>query len=363
MPCSTIPIGRATSALIDEACGLTGNNIAIGEGPKEDIQVNFVGLYYRGQRRTDQERLYLEVYHPINEGVPRLRQLPYNRLVQIKDLYTSEELKTSPAFNEPLLWGNYQNGLSVRMGGMDGSYMTWSLGDPADRQGWESSQITMVRRLVPHIRQFVRVRQSLVRAQAFETTATALLDDHRVGVIHLDRRGQVLAANDRARHILLRGDVLSDRDGVLRTRAPEDQPRLDRLVAAALPADGGVAVGGSMSLRSSAELLPLVVHIKPMGVPQLYYGGRYAAALVLFVEPGCRQSIDPDLVAEALGLTPGESQVAVWLAEGRSVNEIARSTGHSTSAIYWHLQQTYQKLHISRQVDLVRLVLSVAGLG
>ncbi len=53
----------ATSALIDEACGLTGNALLVGEGPKNDIRVLFVGLYYRGQRRTDLEREYLKVYH------------------------------------------------------------------------------------------------------------------------------------------------------------------------------------------------------------------------------------------------------------------------------------------------------------
>ena len=42
----------ATSALLDEACGLTGNTLLVGEGPKDDIQNLFVGLYYRGHRRT-----------------------------------------------------------------------------------------------------------------------------------------------------------------------------------------------------------------------------------------------------------------------------------------------------------------------
>ena len=38
----------ATSALIDEACGIAGNALLVGEGPKKDIQILFVGLYYRG---------------------------------------------------------------------------------------------------------------------------------------------------------------------------------------------------------------------------------------------------------------------------------------------------------------------------
>ena len=68
-------------------------------------------------------------------------------------------------------------------------------------------------------------------------------------------------------------------------------------------------------------------------------------------------------MALALGLTPSESQVAVWLAEGKSVREMAEATGHTKESIYWHLKQIYQKLSISRQVDLVRLVLSIAKFG
>ena len=65
-----------TTALIDEACGLTSNALLVGEGPKDDLRVLFVGLYYRGQRRENLEREHLTVYHPIDERVPRLRQLP-----------------------------------------------------------------------------------------------------------------------------------------------------------------------------------------------------------------------------------------------------------------------------------------------
>ena len=101
----------ATSALIDEACGSMGNALLVGEGPKNDIRVLFVGLYYRGQRRAELEREYLDIYHPIDELVPRFRKQPESHLGRIKDLYTAEELKTSLTYNEILLRGKYQNGL------------------------------------------------------------------------------------------------------------------------------------------------------------------------------------------------------------------------------------------------------------
>ena len=70
-----------TSALIDEACGITGNCLLVGEGPPDDIRAMFVGVYARGERQADLEREYLQVYHPLDEAVPRLRQLPDSQVV------------------------------------------------------------------------------------------------------------------------------------------------------------------------------------------------------------------------------------------------------------------------------------------
>ena len=350
----------ATSALIDEACGIAGNALLVGEGPPDDIRVHFVGLYYRGQRHTDLEREYLQIYHPINECIPHLRKLPAGRLVHFKDLLTAEELKTSRTYNELFLRGKYQNGLNVLLDGPGGSRMTWGLGDPVASNGWGSSQIAVIETLLPHIRQFIHVRQALVRAQAGDTTVTALLENPRIGVLHLDRRGRILAVNDRAGRLLRQGDALSDKDEVLQARAPDDQGRLARLVADALPTAGGVPVSGSMRLGGSLEVPLMMVHVKPVGVPQPDYGARHVAALVLMVTLGHQPHIDRRRIATALGLTPAESQVAVWLAEGKSAGEMATATGLTKGAIYWHLKQIYRKLPISRQVDLVRLVLSIA---
>ncbi len=53
-------------------------------------------------------------------------------------------------------------------------------------------------------------------------TAASLLDSRWIGVVHLDRRGRIVAVNAGARAIFRRDDVLSDRDGVL--RAARQQP-------------------------------------------------------------------------------------------------------------------------------------------
>ena len=125
----------ATSALIDEACGITGNDLMVGEGPKDDVRARFVGVYCRGQRREDLEREYLQNYHPTDERVPRFRQLPDSRLAHVAELYTAEELKTSPTYNEALARAGQQDGVNTRLDGPVGSHIAWGLGDPVDSEG------------------------------------------------------------------------------------------------------------------------------------------------------------------------------------------------------------------------------------
>ena len=350
----------ATSALIDEACGMQGNGLLVGAGPKDDVRVLFAQAYYRGERREDLEREYLTIYHPIDERVPRVRRLPDSRLVHITDLYTAEELQTSPAYNESMLRASSQDSLNVRLDGPDGSHITWATADPVGPGGWETPQLALIRGLLPHIRQFVRVRQTLVSADALGTSVTDLLDTTRIGVIQLDCYGRIIEANDRARHILRHGDGLSDRGGELRLRTPADQARFGQLLAGALPPSSAVAVSGSMTLQRSSPRLPFVVYIKPVVAPQPDFGAQRVAALVLIVEPGHQSRLDPGLVAETLGLTLTESQIAIWMAEGRSVREIAAATGRRPDSIRWHLKQIYHKQGLAGQADLVRLLLSLA---
>ncbi len=348
------------SALIDEACGAKGHAVLVGEGPEQDVRAHVVGLYYRGERREDLEREYMENYHLTDEFVPRFRRQPYGRLVRRADLHTEDELKTSPTFREYHRRANSQKGLCTRLEGPEGySHVTWSIADPVGRDGaWSSGQLAMVKRIMPHVRQLVWVRQALADAGAIGASLTELLDSRRLGVIHLDRWQRIIAANDVAREVLRRGDSLSDRGGVLSARVPADRVGLDQLLANAVPQFGAIAVGGSMSLSRQSGGRRLMVHVKPTVVRELDFVVRRVAALVLIVDPSLPPRIDPRYVATAFDLTPAESEVACWLAQGKSVAEIAASTGRQKRTVYWLLEQIYAKLGVRRQVDLVRLVLA-----
>ena len=77
--------------------------------------------------------------------------------------------------------------------------------------------------------------------------------------------------------------------------------------------------------------------------------------------PARRTRIDPAVAAEALGLTEMESRVAVLLAEGMTVRDVAAAMGRGESTIRSHVKHMFAKHGLSRQADLVRLVLALGG--
>ena len=115
-------------------------------------------FYNRGQRREDLERLNYADYHAADERGPRARLLPHAKLAHVSELFTKEERRTSRAYNKALPLAVSLNSLNVRLDGPDGCRIAMALGDPVGRNGWENGQIETIQRLLPHIRQLVRVR-------------------------------------------------------------------------------------------------------------------------------------------------------------------------------------------------------------
>ena len=335
------------TALIDDTLRAHGSSMVFGAGTsrsRKDIQIYSAWHFVRGERHRDLEREYYETYYPLDERAPRLRHLPDSRLFHITDLYTDEELKTSAAYNEVLTRARARNSINVRLDGPNGSRIVWVIHDPVDGDGWSSAQLDSIRRLLPHFRQSLCVQQALVGADALGASLAKLLDTTGLGIVQLDGRGCIVAANDHARGLLRTGDGLFDEGGfLLYARTSEDNAKLQGLLTQALPRFGGQGAGGSTMVGRQAGAPPLVLHVNPVGRQEADFHLWPVAALVLVVDPLSRTRIDPAVAAAALGLTGMESRVAVLLAEGMSVREVAVATGrggkHDPLACEAHVRQ------------------------
>lgn len=350
------------AGLIDEACRIRGNMLTwcAGVSP-DDNGVYLQRVCYRGERRRDAERTYFEKYFSCDERVPRLWAAPDGRVVHAAELFTDEEKKTSVVWNEALPLAEMRDGVTACLNGPGGSRVFWSLADPTDGDGWSAGRIRTFERLLPHLRQFVRVRHALAEAEGLHASLGALLGNTAAGVIQLDRHKRIVAANVRALDLLRGEDGLFDQDGMLYAKGPSDDDRLQRLLARALPPFPGTGAAGSLAVARAAGSLPLVLHVIPFGPREEDVPPASVAALVLAVDPGARLPIDSALVAETLNLTPAQSRVAVLLAEGRSVRDIAVAVGRSENTVRWHIRRIFEKQDISRLTQLMQLVRSLAG--
>ena len=213
---------------------------------------------------------------------------------------------------------------------------------------------------LPQVRQLVQVGGGLAGVYALRLSLTPLLDNAMVGVIYVDRRGCIVEANACARAILQRGDALSDRAGLLRARLAYDDLRLRKLLARVLSDAGSASAGGSITVERSSGTPRLAVHITSDLIRGKVFAAGRIAALALIVDPASKPRIDAERVAAILDLTQAESRVAAALAEGASVREIATDTGRKESSVRWLIKNIHVKLDISRNAELVRMVLSVA---
>ena len=311
---------RQTSALIDDTCGVTGTHLRVICGD--------------------------------SSGAAMLRS--DRRVVCVTDLYTERELRTLPTYEE-LRRAEARDGRNIGMGRPHAMHLIWAVANPIEPDRWSSERTEIIKRLMPHLCQFVRIRQALIGAEALRASVAALLDNMMIGAVCLNWLGMIVQANSRAKAILENGDGLISRDGVLRAHMAADDEQLSRLVAHALPRSGAPCVGGSMTLARSATLTRLALHVAPVAVHDAAIDA--VAALVLIVDPDAHPSIDPERVAEMLGLTPAESRIAAALAEGATVREIAMATRRAESTVRDLLKHIHVKLGVSRRADLVRRVL------
>lgn len=339
----------AASTLIDKGSGSRGNGLFIGEEVEDRLEIHSSSFHSYGRRCQSLERAYVDLFHNDADVWPRVRGLSKDRLTHASEIFT----------NAAPRWNIIRNGLLVCFDGPEDSHVLWAIG--GEQGDWKSDQTGLIERLVPHVRHFVCVRQALTSQADLNCTLTEWLDSAEVGVIHLGSRGRVVWVSPRGRDLLQCEGGLQVCDGILGACLPAENTRLKELLQRVLQAEDKRPANSWMTISRSSGLPRLVLCVRPVGECQPGFDIRRAVALVL--DPGSRVRIDAKLLAEELGFTTREGQVAALLAEGRTVREIAFSMGIKVSTVRWHVKGMFKKLAIVRQCDLIRLVLSLpAGL-
>ena len=180
-----------------------------------------------------------------------------------------------------------------------------------------------------------------------------IMDELAHGVLVASATGQLLHANQAARHELARRQVLSVDEGLLHT-ADARQSRV--LVQALEKAENGLR--SLIALRSPGIRLSIAV------VPLRGQPPRTRAPIALFLS---RASVCDALMlcffARSHGLTPAEEQVLTILCQGYSAPEIASQLNVAVSTVRSHVRSLCTKTHSNGVRALVGQVALLPPLG
>ncbi|NML45088.1 hypothetical protein HHL11_15120 [Ramlibacter sp. G-1-2-2] len=179
-----------------------------------------------------------------------------------------------------------------------------------------------------------------------------LLDRLQQPALLLTLRGEVQHAN-RAAHDLRQHTALLQRaDGSLGLPAPAWTPLLARCDRLALAHAASGTHFESLRVEAGTESLQAVYGL--LGAPVL---DPQPLLLVLLYHPRSAPGIDPALLRAMFKLTPTEARIAVLLAEGLTLKEIAAAVQSQPDTVRKHLRCVFGKTGTGRQLDLVRLLL------
>jgi DNA-binding CsgD family transcriptional regulator len=242
-------------------------------------------------------------------------------------------------------------------------YLGFARRDSAGAAGFDPERARVVASLLPQLRQYVAIAHRLESMQALNSTVMARFERYHVGVVLVDDECSLQYSNLAARRLLEAGNGLClDPLGRLAAREPADDAALRRSLRNTI--GGGLSapdpVPGLLKVRRVEEDTPLVIAITPYrGVAgSLLHGGSRGSAVIMIHDPDSPPVTRRDLVRRVLELSEQESQLVCALAEGASLEDFAQSSGRSLEAVRSQLKRVFRKTGTSRQVELVRMVLS-----
>jgi len=177
-----------------------------------------------------------------------------------------------------------------------------------------------------------------------------VIEQLSVGVIVINDHGRVVEINSVAEKLVARSDGISVRQSrVLLGRAFE-AAKFDAHLAAVLAQGWSTKKAARMLVGRPGGKRPYSITLVPSTMYPGSLGRTYA--IVLISDPDAGIPTEAEL-AELFGLSPAESRLAIALAQGKKLPEVAAEAGVKITTLRTQMQSIYRKLGVERQSDLL----------
>ncbi|MBV8272569.1 MAG: helix-turn-helix transcriptional regulator [Cupriavidus sp.] len=216
--------------------------------------------------------------------------------------------------------------------------------------------------VMPHWARAARMQHRNFELSGLASLGLASLDTLDFGVMVLQADMRVRYANSWAEALVQADTNLALDNGVLRARPESLQAVLLKLLDAAAHGgrNGASAAGSWMHITSGGQPVPIIV--MPLVSRQPVEGPwQLPMAMMLLGNSESRSVLDAGVLTSLFGLSRKESIIAIRLAAGETLSEIAEREFLSPHTVRVHIRDTLRKTGTHRQSELVRLLHLLPG--
>lgn len=230
---------------------------------------------------------------------------------------------------------------------------------PESMREFEEIEMEAFEFLLPHLQRAMQMHVKLIQADGRQKVFEEAWDRVPQGVLLAKESGVITFRNKvSAKYFGAGGPLDIDRNGVLKTADHGETEQLRAVIKSVFEPDPAkAAYGGTVVIRSEANR-PVTLMVTPF-IDSYGTSGLFERLAMIFIaEPdGDGGTIETDLSA-VYGLTRSEARLALLLAQGHSISEIAHILGITPNTARTHLKRIFSKTDTNRQGALVKLILS-----
>lgn len=230
---------------------------------------------------------------------------------------------------------------------------------PLSASGFDEEEASVCEILVSQLRRGMELSARLGASEIERALYSSVMDRLSVGVVMLDAAGRIVRGSALGQEALAARDGLQVQAGKLRATCAREDRALQQAIRGAAHGETPVSRGLSLSKRSGGRDLGVIVQPIPA---ERRAGPATAAAVAVYIrDPEAHAEVEGELVRQLFDLTPAEAAVARRLTAGLSLEDAAASLDISRNTARAHLRSIFSKSGITRQTELVRLVLNSAA--
>ena len=212
------------------------------------------------------------------------------------------------------------------------------------RQGHvDKSEIAIVEQVLPHIRRALDLSLRLDEIQDYATQLEHTLDQHEDSVVLVAKDGSVAHANKAAQKIFRSGNGLTVRGSKL-VFADKAAAKRFSIVLRDMAASDNTAPWPETEFLAAQKSggYPYALSMHPAHT-LISVQSRNYLAIVFISDLDRKRRQAAKRVQMVLGLTPMETQVAIWVARGKSLSDYARRHDVSMNTVYTHFRHLKEK--------------------